>query len=58
MGGDPTVNGFTRRLEVRIDRERWERLQELCKGHGVPISETVRQAIDDLYDRYERGELE
>lgn len=57
MAGDATVNGFTRRLEVRIDRERWERLQELCKGHGVAISETVRQAIDDSYDRYERGEL-
>ena len=51
------TDGFCKRLEVRVDRQQWERLKALAYALDVHISDTVRRAIDDLYDRNERGEL-
>lgn len=39
----------TERLEVRLDRERRRKLSELAQGRGVPVSEAVRQMIDEAY---------
>ncbi len=39
----------TERLEVRLDRERRRKLLELAQGRGVPVSEAVRQMIDEAY---------
>ena len=39
----------TDRLEVRLDRERRRKLSELAQGRGVPVSEAVRQMIDEAY---------
>ena len=39
----------TERLEVRLDRERRRKLSELAQGRGVPVSEAVRQLIDEAY---------
>ena len=39
----------TERLEVRLDRERRRKLSELARGRGVPVSEAVRQMIDEAY---------
>jgi len=39
----------TERLEVRLDRERRRKLSELAQGRGVPVSQAVRQMIDEAY---------
>ncbi len=39
----------TERLEVRLDRERRRKLSELAESRGVPVSEAVRQMIDEAY---------
>ncbi len=39
----------TERLEVRLDRERRRKLSELAQDRGVPVSEAVRQMIDEAY---------
>src|SRR3989304_1768833 len=39
----------TQRLEVRLDRERRRKLSELAQGRGVPVSQAVRQMIDEAY---------
>ena len=39
----------TERLEVRLDRERRRKLSELAQGRGVPVSQAVRQMIDQAY---------
>ena len=39
----------TDRLEVRLDRERRRKLSELAQGRGVPVSQAVRQMIDEAY---------
>ena len=39
----------TERLEVRLDRECRRKLSELAQGRGVPVSEAVRQMIDEAY---------
>ena len=39
----------TERLEVRLDRDRRRKLSELAQGRGVPVSEAVRQMIDEAY---------
>ena len=38
------------RLDVRLDEERWRRLEELVETRGVPISDVVRTLIDDAYE--------
>lgn len=43
-----------KRLEIRVERRRWEQFQLFCAAQGVTISAALRQAMDDLYDRYER----
>lgn len=40
----------TERLEVRLDRERRRKLSELAAAHGAPVSEVVRQMIDQAYE--------
>lgn len=40
----------TERLEVRLDRERRRKLSELAAAHGAPVSEVVRQIIDQAYE--------
>ena len=42
------------RLEVRLDPERRSRLEELAREKGAPISEVVRQLIDDAYEVIDR----
>ncbi len=52
-----TAEPYTERIEVRIDRIRWRRFKAMCAECNVTISDGVRQAVDDLYARYERGEV-
>jgi len=40
----------TDRLEVRLDPERRRKLSELATEHGAPVSEVVRQMIDQAYE--------
>jgi len=40
----------TDRLEVRIDPEHRRKLSELATEHGAPVSEVVRQMIDQAYE--------
>ncbi len=39
----------TERLEGRLDRERRRKLSDLAQSRGVPVSEAVRQMIDEAY---------
>jgi hypothetical protein len=45
----------TERLEVRLDPERRRKLSELATEHGAPVSEVVRQLIDQAYEETLRG---
>jgi hypothetical protein len=45
----------TERLEVRLDPERRRKLSELAAEHGAPVSEVVRQMIDQAYEETLRG---
>ena len=45
----------TERLEVRLDPERRRKLAELATEHGAPVSEVVRQMIDQAYEETLRG---
>ena len=38
------------RLDVRLNTEQRRRLEELVAEQGKPISEVVRQLIDDAYE--------
>ena len=38
------------RLDVRLDQERWRKLQELAAEQGTPVSEMVRRLIDRAYE--------
>lgn len=38
------------RLDVRLDAERRRRLEEVVEEKGVPISDVVRDLIDDAYE--------
>lgn len=40
----------TERLEVRLDPEHRRRLSELAAARGAPVSEVVRQIIDQAYE--------
>lgn len=40
----------TERLEVRLDRERRQKLNELAATRGAAVSEVVRQLIDQAYE--------
>lgn len=45
----------TQRLDVRLDRERRRKLQELAAEEGSPISEVVRRLIDRAYEDTQQG---
>ena len=38
------------RLDVRLDPERRNRLEEMARDLGVPISDVIRSLIDDAYE--------
>ena len=38
------------RLDVRLDPERRQRLDEMARERGVPISDVIRSLIDDAYE--------
>ena len=38
------------RLDVRLDPERRQRLEEMARDLGVPISDVIRSLIDDAYE--------
>ncbi len=38
------------RLDVRLDPERRQRLDEMARDQGVPVSDVVRGLIDDAYE--------
>jgi len=40
----------TERLEVRLNPEHRRKLSELAAAHGAPVSEVVRQIIDQAYE--------
>ena len=40
------MSGLTRRLQVLIDDERYERLRRASEDSGAPVGELVRRAID------------
>jgi predicted transcriptional regulator len=48
---------YTERLQVRVAKDQWRKLQSLAYALDVPISAVVRQAIDDSFARVE-GELD
>lgn len=43
------------RLEVQLDPERRRKLLELAEQRGVPVSEVVRQMIDQAYEEIDRA---
>lgn len=45
---------LTERIHIRVERRRWQMFQAFCAAQGVTISAALRQAMADLYDRYER----
>ena len=38
------------RLDVRLDDERRQRLEEIAREQGTPISDVVRSLIDDAWE--------
>jgi len=44
------------RLEVRLDPEHRRRLLEIATSRRVPVSEVVRQMIDETYQAVDRAE--
>ena len=38
------------RLEMRLDLERRQRLDEMPRDRGVPVSDVIRGLIDDAYE--------
>ena len=38
------------RLDVRLDPTRRQRLEEMAREKGVPISDVIRSLIDDSYE--------
>jgi hypothetical protein len=44
------------RLEVRLDPERRRRLMEIAASRRIPLSEVVRQMIDETYQSVDRAE--
>ena len=38
------------RLDVRLDPERRQRLEEMAREKGVPISDVIPRLIDDAYE--------
>lgn len=38
------------RLDVRLDDERRQRLEEIAREQGAPISDVVRSLIDDAWE--------
>ena len=40
----------TSRLEVRLDRERRRKLREIATTRGAPVSEVIREMIDQAYE--------
>lgn len=44
------------RLEVRLDAERRRKLQEISAVRGAPISDVVRQMIDETHEEVRRAE--
>ena len=56
MSGD-----LTRRLQVLLDAQRYERLEQLARRRGASVATIVREAIDaafpdDVLDRAEAAE--
>ena len=41
----------TRRLDIRLDEARREKLQELAAEQGTPVSDLVRRLIDLAYEQ-------
>jgi hypothetical protein len=44
------------RLEVRLDSEHRRRLTEIAASRRIPVSEVVRQMIDETYQAIDRAE--
>jgi hypothetical protein len=40
---------LNRRLQVLIDRDRWDRLEREAGRRGVPVAVLVREAIDERF---------
>ena len=45
----------TERLDMRLDRERRRKLQELAAEDGSPVSAVVRRLIDKAYEDTQQG---
>lgn len=48
---------LTERLEIRLDRERMQRLRKESRQRGVSIAEIVREAIDARYQATREDKL-
>lgn len=41
---------FTDRLELRLDKERKRKLAQIAEARGIPLSQVVRDLIDQAYN--------
>ena len=41
---------YTDRMEMRLDRERRERLAAIARARGVPRAQVLRELIDQAYE--------
>jgi predicted transcriptional regulator len=41
------------RMQLRLTRQQWHRVQALAKAMDIAVSSVVRQAIDDFFARLE-----
>ncbi len=46
----------TSRLEVRLDRERRRKLTEIAAARGAPVSQVIREMIDQAYEEARRAD--
>ena len=46
----------TSRLELRLDQERRRKLTEIATARGAPVSQVIREMIDQIYEEARRAD--
>lgn len=49
---------MSKRLQVVLDNEEWDRLNEIAKRHHTTVSEWVRRTLREARDREPQGNLQ